>query len=292
MNKHKAGFVSIIGLPNVGKSTLLNALMGTKLSIVTPKAQTTRHRLRAILNGEGYQIVLSDTPGIIQKPGYRLHDAMNDYIQQALSDADIYILVTEAAMEPEKVYFPEKLSSTKRPVIHVLNKIDHLNQQEVFERLGAWQKILPNALHYPVSALNNFNVNTILNEILSFLPEHAAYFPDDDISDRHLRFFVSEIVREALFIQFKQEVPYCCEVQVDEFTEKDNVTVIKTILYVERDSQKSIIIGEKGKAIKRLGIESRRQIEDFLGVKVFLEISVKVSDDWRGNALQMKRFGY
>jgi len=289
---HKSGFVSIIGLPNVGKSTLLNTLMGTKLSIVTPKAQTTRHRLRAILTGEGYQIVFSDTPGIIIKPGYKLHDAMNDYIQQALADADVFVLVTEAAMEPEKVYFPEKLKTTKRPIIHVLNKIDLLNQQEVMNRLEEWRIILPDASHYAVSAVNKFNVETIKEEIIEKLPEHAAYFPDDELSDRNLRFFVSEIIREAVFMQFQQEVPYCCEVQIDEFTEKENITVIKSYLYVSRDSQKSIIIGENGKAIKRLGITSRKQIEEFLGKKVFLEINVKVSDDWRGNALQIKRFGY
>ena len=292
MNNFKAGFVSIIGLPNVGKSTLLNALMGTKLSIVTPKAQTTRHRLRAILTTDEYQIVFSDTPGIIEKPGYKLHDAMNEYIRQALSDADIFILVTEAAMDPQKAHFPEKLSTTKRPVIHILNKIDVLSQEEVMLKLDAWKAILPAAMHIPVSAVNKFNVESVLANILLNLPEHEAFFPGDDLSDRNLRFFVSEIIRESLFMQYQQEVPYCCEIQVDEFTEKENITVIKTTVFVGRDSQKSIIIGENGKAIKRLGITSRKQIEEFLGTRVYLEINVKVSDDWRSNAEQIKRFGY
>lgn len=292
MNKFKAGFVSIIGLPNVGKSTLLNVLMGTKLSIVTPKAQTTRHRLRAIMSTDEYQIVFSDTPGIIEKPGYKLHEAMNEYIQQALSDADIFVLVNDAAMDPKKAYFPEKLSTTRKPVLNVLNKIDLLTQEEVIENLDIWKTVLPNAIHIPVSALKDFNVKSVLAEIVSGLPEHMAYFPDDELSDRNLRFFVSEIIRECLFIQFRQEVPYCCEVQVDEFTEKENVTVIQTTVYVGRDSQKSIIIGEGGKAIKRLGITSRKQIEEFLGTKVYLEINVKVSENWRSDPTQMKRFGY
>lgn len=292
MNNFKAGFVSIIGLPNVGKSTLLNALMGTKLSIVTPKAQTTRHRLRAIMSTDEYQIVFSDTPGIIEKPGYKLHEAMNEYIQQALSDADIFVLVNEACMDPGKAYFPEKLSTTKKPVLNVLNKIDLMTQEEVMAKLEAWKTVLPGAVHIPVSALKDFNVKSVLSEIVTGLPEHQAYFPDDELSDRNLRFFVSEIIRECLFIQFKQEVPYCCEVQVDEFTEKENVTVIQTTVYVGRDSQKSIIIGEGGKAIKRLGITSRKQIEEFMGTKVYLEINVKVSENWRSDPTQMKRFGY
>lgn len=291
-NPHKAGFANIIGLPNVGKSTLLNALMGTKLSIVSPKAQTTRHRIRTILSGEGYQIVISDTPGIIQKPGYKLHDAMNEYISQALTDADVFILVTEAGMDAGKTFFPEKLKTTKRPVIHVLNKIDQLEQTAVISALDEWKKVLPRAIHIPVSAVNQFNIASVLDEIVSHLPEHEPYFPDDELSDRNLRFFASEIIRENIFLQYQQEIPYCCEVQVEEFSEKQDIYVIKSIVYVSRDSQKSIIIGEKGKAIKRLGMASRKRLEEFLGIKVFLDISVKVAEDWRSNSSQIQRFGY
>lgn len=292
MNMHKAGFASIIGLPNVGKSTLLNALMGTKLSIVTPKAQTTRHRIRTILSGEGYQVVISDTPGIIQKPGYKLHDAMNEYVNQALSDADIFILVTEAGMDPKKSFFPEKLKTTKQPVIHVLNKIDRMEQVDVVALLKTWEDVLPSAVHLPVSAVNHFNIDRVRDEIISRLPEHDPYFPDDELSDRNLRFFASEIIRENIFLQYQQEVPYHCEVQVEEFTEKENIYVIKAIIFVGRDTQKSILIGQGGKAIKKLGTESRKRLEDFLGIKVFLDISVKVAEDWRSNSSQIKRFGY
>ncbi|PKP23158.1 MAG: GTPase Era [Bacteroidetes bacterium HGW-Bacteroidetes-21] len=290
--EHKAGFANILGAPNVGKSTLMNAMLGQKLSIISPKAQTTRHRILGILNAEEYQIVFSDTPGIINKPSYKMHEAMMEFVNQALVDADVFMFVTEATQNPDEVAIPEKLKTTETPVIHVLNKIDLTGQEEIEAKMEKWKTLLPNAQTIPVSAVKNFNVAKVLMEILNVLPVHPPYYDKDEMSDRSLRFFVSEIIREKILDYYHQEIPYSCEVQIDEFQEKSDITVIKAVIYVARDSQKSIIIGEKGKAIKHLGIEARKDIEIFLDGRIYLELFVKVAENWRENPRQLKRFGY
>jgi len=289
--KHKAGFVNIIGLPNVGKSTFMNAILGEKLSIITPKAQTTRHRILGILNSEDYQIVFSDTPGII-KPKYKMQETMMDYVNQALTDADVLLLVTEINEDALTAHIPEKITTTKRPVIHLINKIDLNEQDFVVSQLEKWTERLPNAIHIPVSAIKNFNISKVLIEILHKLPEHEAYYPKDELSDRNMRFFVSEIIREKILLNYKQEIPYSCEVQIEEYVEKENIVHIRAIIYVNRESQKSILIGKGGLALKRVGTQARIDIEKFIDSKVFLELFVKVSDNWRNNPKQLRSFGY
>jgi GTP-binding protein Era len=289
---HKAGFVNIIGHPNVGKSTLMNLLTGEKLSIITPKAQTTRHRILGIVNGEDYQVVYSDTPGIV-KPHYKLHESMMKFVQGALQDADIFVYLTEVGENAFDEEVVEKIRLSGKPLIFVINKVDLVTPEEVQQKIAAWQERLPDALIIPISARLNFNVDKITAEVAHRLPEHPAFYPkDDELSDRPLRFFISEIIREKIFLQFKKEIPYSAEVAVESYKEGPKLTVISATIFVERETQKAIILGHHGAAIKRLGMSARRDIEDFIGSKIYLELSVKVSDDWRQDELKLKRFGY
>ncbi len=289
---HKAGFVNIIGHPNVGKSTLMNLLTGEKLSIITPKAQTTRHRILGIVNGEDYQVVYSDTPGIV-KPHYKLHESMMKFVQGALQDADIFVYLTEVGENAFDEEVVEKIKLSGKPLIFVINKVDLVTPEEVQQKIAAWQERLPDALIIPISARLNFNVDKIAAEVANRLPEHPAYYPkDDELSDRPLRFFISEIIREKIFLQFKKEIPYSAEVAVESYKEGPKLTVISATIFVERETQKAIILGHHGAAIKRLGMSARRDIEDFIGSKIYLELSIKVSDDWRQDELKLKRFGY
>jgi len=289
---HKAGFVNIIGHPNVGKSTLMNSLMGEKLSIITPKAQTTRHRILGIVNGDDYQIVYSDTPGIV-KPHYKLHDSMMKFVQTALQDADVFVYLSEVGESSFDTEVIEKIRNSGKPLLFVINKVDTITPMEVEGKVNYWQEQFPSAVIIPISAKLNFNVDRISTEVLRLLPENPPYFPkDDELSDRPLRFFVSEIIREKIFLLFKQEIPYSAEVVVDSYKEKTDIVAIGATVFVERETQKAIILGHKGAAIKKLGILARKDIEAFIGHRVYLELSIKVSSDWRENENQLKRFGY
>ncbi|MCF6169552.1 MAG: GTPase Era [Bacteroidales bacterium] len=289
---HKSGFVNIIGLPNVGKSTLMNALVGEKLSIITSKAQTTRHRIMGIVNGEDFQIVYSDTPGIVHQPAYKMHELMNKYIETALDDADIILLVTEAGKPFGQESVLDKISRAKIPVLLVINKIDLSDQEKVVEEMEAWKEKLPSAEAIPVSALNSFNIPKVFDLILRHLPESPPYFSKDEFTDRSMRFFVSEIIREKILTNYKKEVPYSVEVVVEEYKEEAKITRITANIFVARETQKAIILGHQGKAIKKTGTQARLDIEDFIGKKVFLELTVKVNKDWRDNENLLKRFGY
>lgn len=291
-SKHKSGFVNIVGSPNVGKSTLMNQLLGEKLSIVTSKAQTTRHRIHGILNEEDYQIVFSDTPGVVNS-SYELHDAMMSYVETSLKDADVLLMITDVF--EDKMNHEETLSKIKRlkvPVICLVNKIDLKEQSEVAERLAYWQNELPEATVLPISAKHGFNVAPILDLILEHLPESPPYYDKDSISDRPMRFFISEIIREKIFLNLKKEVPYACEVEVTDYIEEPDIIRIRAVIIVERDSQKGIIIGAKGRQLKYIGMDSRKDIEKFVGKKVFLETFVKVDKDWRSNENKLKKYGY
>ena len=289
---HKSGFVNIIGHPNVGKSTLMNMLIGEKLSIITPKAQTTRHRILGIVNGEDYQIVYSDTPGIV-KPHYKLHESMMKFVHSALQDADIFVYMTEVAEDNYDEEVISKIKLSGKPLLFLINKVDIISPKEVEEKVKFWQQKLPTAIVIPISAKLNYNTDKISSEILKLLPENEPYFPkDDELSDRPLRFFISEIVREHIFQLYKQEIPYSAEVVIDSYKEKAEIVVICATIYVERETQKAIILGHKGEAIKKLGTLARKDIEGFIEHKVFLELSIKVSKDWREDANQLKRFGY
>jgi GTP-binding protein Era len=289
---HKSGFVNIIGNPNVGKSTLLNALLGEKLSIITAKAQTTRHRIFGIFNDEETQIVFSDTPGII-KPSYGLQESMMSFAHATLKDADILLLMmTPKERGLKDPGFLESIKKMEIPVLVLINKIDISNQEEVEEAVDYWNSELPNAEIIPLSALEKFNTEGVLEKIKSLLIEGPAYFDKDAITDKTERFFVSEIIREKVLLNYQKEIPYCVEVEVESFKEEENIIKISSVLYVARDSQKGIIIGHKGRDIKRVGIQARKDIEAFLGKKVFLEIFVKVSKNWRDNERSLKRFGY
>lgn len=288
---HKAGFVSIIGKPNVGKSTLMNALLGEKLSVVNPKAQTTRHRIKGILSGEDYQIVFSDTPGIL-KPHYKLHESMMKQVEEAAEDADIIVFITDPENAVE-VALPDTLHlRDDQKLIIVINKVDTRTQEEIQSLINLWQTKFPHARIIPVSALYRFNLDTLLEAIKECLPEHPPYYPSDELTDRSVRFFVSEIIREKILSLYRREVPYSVEVVVDEFKEDVDITRIRALIYVARESQRMIIIGREGRAIKQLGIEARKEIEEFLDSKVYLELSVKVAKDWRDNEKILKRFGY
>lgn len=289
---HKSGFVNIVGSPNVGKSTLMNRLLGEKLSIVTSKAQTTRHRIRGILNHEDYQIVFSDTPGVVNA-AYELHESMMKYVNSSLSDADVLLFITdvfEDTMNHKETL--EKIKELKVPVICLVNKMDLRDQSVVADRLAHWANELPNATILPVSALHNFNVEPILNLILDKLPESPAFFDKEAISDRPMRFFISEIIREKIFLNLKKEVPYACEVEVTEYIEEEDIIRIRANIIVERDSQKGILIGAKGRQLKYIGIDSRKDIEKFVDKHVFLETFVKVDKDWRSNEGKLKKYGY
>ena len=292
MKNHKAGFVNIIGNPNVGKSTLMNALVGEKLSIVTAKAQTTRHRIMGIVNGEDWQIVYSDTPGIL-KPNYRLQQSMMNFVDTAIGDADIILYVTDTVEKADKnEEYIFKLQKIECPVILVINKIDISSQEEVVRLMGWWQEQLPKAIVYPASAKEKFNLDNIFDAIVSHLPEAPAWYDKDVFTDKNLRFFASEIIREKIFLNYSQEIPYSCEVSIEEFKEGEARYDISAVIYVMRDSQKGILIGKGGKALKKVGTEARMDMEDFFQKKVFLRLFVKVDPDWRENKKELRRFGY
>lgn len=289
---HKAGFVNIIGYPNVGKSTLMNALVGAKLSIITSKAQTTRHRIMGIVNGEDFQIVYSDTPGIVRTPSYRMHEYMNKFIDSALLDADIMLLMTEPGIRFQETDIIEKLTSTKMPVIVVINKIDLSNQPDVNEEMASWSKLIPGAEIVPISALESFNITSVFDLIITNLPESPPYYDKDEFTTRSVRFFVSEIIREKILVNYKKEIPYSVEVSVDSFKEEENLIRIAANIFVSRESQKAIILGHQGRSIKRTVTQARIDIEEFVGKKVYMETTVKVKKDWRDNENMLKQFGY
>ena len=292
MGQHKAGFVNIIGNPNVGKSTLMNALVGEKLSIVTAKSQTTRHRIMGIVNGEDYQIVYSDTPGIL-RPNYRLQQSMMNFVDTAIGDADIILYVTDVVEQSDKnSEYVEKLSKIDCPVILVINKIDISDQKKVTELMAYWQQKLPKAVIYPASALEKFNMDNIFDAIVENLPVAPAWFDKDTFTDKNMRFFASEIIREKIFLGYKEEIPYSCQVEIEEFHEGKERYDISAIIYVMRDSQKGIIIGKGGAALKKIGTQARIDMEDFFQTKVFLKLYVKVDPDWRESKKELKRFGY
>ena len=290
--RYHSGFVNIIGNPNVGKSTLMNALVGEKLSIVTAKAQTTRHRIMGIVNGDDYQIVYSDTPGIL-KPNYRLQKSMMDFVDTAIGDADIILYVTDVIEKGDKnAEYIEKLRKIECPVILVINKIDISTQEQVMNLMQWWQEQLPAAIIYPASAKERFNLENIFDAIVSHLPEAPAWFDKDAFTDKNLRFFASEIIREKIFLYYSQEIPYSCEVSIESFREGEERYEISAVIYVMRDSQKGIIIGKGGQALKKVGTKARLDMEDFFQKKVFLSLFVKVDPDWRENKKELKRFGY
>ena len=289
---HKSGFVNIIGNPNVGKSTLMNALIGQKLSIITSKAQTTRHRIMGILNDDDYQIVFSDTPGII-KPAYKLQENMMNFVHSAFQDADVLIYMVEIGekgLKDEKLY--ERIKKTSLPLILLINKIDLSNQDEIADYIVSWKKELPNASVLPISALNGFNLDQIKEYILENIPESPPYYDKDTITDKSERFFIEEIIREKILKHYKKEIPYSVEIEVEEFFEEEDIIKIRAIIYVLRESQKGILIGHKGLGLKRIGTEARRDIEVMLDKKVYLETPIKVNKNWRNDIKQLKKFGY
>ena len=289
---HKAGFVNIIGNPNVGKSTLMNAFIGEKLSIITSKAQTTRHRILGIVNGDDFQVILSDTPGII-KPAYELQSSMMDFVKSAFDDADILIYMLEIGeKELKDQAFFEKIKASKAPVLMLLNKIDTSNQEQLESQAALWQQNVPNAEFFPISALEGFNVKNVLDRIIELLPESPAYYPKDQLTDKPERFFVNECIREKILINYKKEIPYAAEVVTEEFFEEEEIIRMRSVIMVERETQKGIVIGHKGSALKRVGVEARKDLEKFFGKQVHLELYVKVNKNWRSNQNQLKRFGY
>ena len=289
---HKAGFVNIIGNPNVGKSTLMNALVGEKLSIITPKAQTTRHRILGIVNEENYQVVFSDTPGII-KPAYELQSSMMDFVKSAFEDADILIYMVEVGeMELKNEAFFKRIIHSEIPIILLLNKIDKSSQEEVEQKIEYWRSKVPNAEVFVISALEGFGVSAVFEKIKELLPEGAAFYPKDQLTDKPERFFVNEKIREKILMHYKKEIPYSVEVETEEFVEGENLVRIRSIIMVERETQKGIIIGHKGSALKRVGAEARKDLEKFFDKKVFIELYVKVNKNWRSDKNQLKRFGY
>ena len=288
---HKAGFVSIIGKPNVGKSTLMNALVGEKLSIITPKAKTTRHRILGIVNEENYQIVFSDTPGII-KPRYGLQDSMMNFVKGALSDADLILFVTDVNEQHDENDVLEKIINTTIPMIVLINKIDGATQEQVDEKQAYWQELLKPKHIYAISALHKYNLEGIMGQVLEYLPEHPAYYDKEELTDKTQRFFVSEIIREKIFNNYQKEIPYSTEVVITAFKEEEKITRISAEIIVERDSQKNILIGKGGAMLKKVGTEARKDIEKFLDQKVFLETFVKVLPDWRSKKNYLKSFGY
>tara|TARA_Y100000815_G_scaffold180501_1_gene164433 strand:+ start:261 stop:1142 length:882 start_codon:yes stop_codon:yes gene_type:complete len=289
---HKAGFVNIIGNPNVGKSTLMNAFIGEKLSIITSKAQTTRHRILGIVNGDDFQVILSDTPGII-KPAYELQESMMDFVKSAFEDADVLVYMVEIGeKELKDEAFFKKITNSKIPVLLLLNKIDNSNQEQLEEQAELWQQKVPNAEFYPISALNGFNVQNVFDRIIELLPESPPFYPKDQLTDKPERFFVNEAIREKILMHYKKEIPYAVEVDTEEFFEEESIIRMRSVIMVERDTQKGIIIGHKGSALKRVGVEARKDLEKFFGKQVHLELYVKVNKNWRSNQNQLKRFGY
>lgn len=289
---HKAGFVNIIGNPNVGKSTLMNAFVGEKLSIITSKAQTTRHRILGIVNGEDFQMILSDTPGII-KPAYELQSSMMNFVKSAFDDADVLLYMVEIGEKALKdEAFFNKISASKIPVLLLLNKIDVSEQEIVEAQVQYWQEQLPTVEIHLISALKNFNIKEVFQRIIELMPESPPYYPKDQLTDKPERFFVNEIIREKILIHYKKEIPYSVEIETEEFFEDARIIRIRSIIMVERDSQKGIIIGHKGSALKRVGVESRKDLERFFEKQVHIELYVKVNKNWRSNERQLKRFGY
>ena len=290
--KHKSGFISIIGNPNVGKSTLLNALIGTNLSIITSKAQTTRHRILGILNDKDYQMVFSDTPGVI-KPLYEMQNSMMSFVKESLNDADILILmvtVDNIKLKEEKLF--DRIKKSKAPLLVLINKIDLSNQNEIEKNVTHWEAIFPKAGIYPISALNGFFMNELKNIILSYLPYSPPFFPKDQLTDKPERFFVNEAIRKQILLRYEKEIPYSVEVNTEEFHENQKIIKIRSVILVERDSQKGILIGHKGESLKKVGIGARISLQDFFGKKIHLELYVKVSKNWRSNNSMLKRFGY
>jgi len=289
---HKAGFVNIIGNPNVGKSTLMNAFVGEKLSIITSKAQTTRHRILGIVNGDEFQMILSDTPGII-KPAYELQESMMDFVKSAFDDADVLIYMVEIGeQELKDEAFFRKITNSKIPVLLLLNKIDKSDQQQLEAQVQLWSEKVPNAEIYPISALEGFNVKEVFSRIIELLPESPPYYPKDQLTDKPERFFVNETIREKILLHYKKEIPYAVEIDTEEFFEEEEIIRMRSVIMVERDTQKGIIIGHKGTALKRVGIEARKDLEVFFGKQVHLELYVKVNKNWRSDQKQLKRFGY
>ncbi len=289
---HKAGFVNIIGNPNVGKSTLMNAFVGERLSIITSKAQTTRHRILGIVNGEDFQVILSDTPGII-KPSYELQERMMDFVKSAFDDADVLLYLVELGeKELKDEAFFNKIPNAKIPVLLLINKIDTGNEALLSESVDLWKSKVPNAEVFAISALQNFGVPEVFNRIITLLPESPPFYPKDQLTDKPERFFVNEIIREKILIHYKKEIPYSVEIDTEEFFEDENIIRIRSVIMVERETQKGIIIGHKGSALKRVGVESRSDLEKFFGKQIHIELYVKVNKNWRSNERQLKRFGY
>ncbi len=290
--EHKAGFVSILGNPNVGKSTLMNRLVGERLSIITNKSQTTRHRIKGIVNGENYQIVFSDTPGVV-KPSYKMQEYMLDFSKSAIVDADIILYVTDTVESIDKnMDFIEKVKASEVPILLVINKVDLSNPEKLDALFDRWKELMPKAEVFPISATENFNVDNLYKRILELLPAGEPYFDKEDLTDMPARFFVNEIIREKILLNYEKEVPYSVEVVVEEFKEDDHRINISAVINVERDSQKGIIIGKQGASLKKVGTEARKDIEAFFGKKVFLSLYVKVLKDWRNKESDLKQFGY
>ncbi|MDR0421322.1 MAG: GTPase Era [Prevotellaceae bacterium] len=291
-NAHRSGFVNIIGNPNVGKSTLMNMLVGENLSIITAKSQTTRHRILGIVSGDNFQIVYSDTPGII-KPKYRLQSSMMRFVNTAIGDADVIVYVTDVIEKTDKnIEYIERLKDIDTPIILIINKIDLTSQQILNNLVEQWQKLLPEAFIYPASALEKFNLENIFSKIMELIPEGPAYYAKDELTDKNLRFFASEIIREKILLHYRKEIPYCVEVGIENFIEEKNMYTIEAVIYVARESQKGIIIGHNGKSLKCVGTDARKDMEKFFDRKVFLKLFVKVDPDWRNSEQQLKKFGY
>lgn len=289
---HKAGFVNIIGNPNVGKSTLMNALVGERLSIITSKAQTTRHRILGIVNGDDFQVLFSDTPGII-KPAYEMQESMMKFVKSAFEDADVLLYMVETGeKELKDEDFFKKIVKSKIPVLLLLNKIDKTTQDQLEAQVDHWKALVPNAEIIPISALENFNVQAVFSRILELLPESPPYYPKDALTDKPERFFVNEIIREKILMFYDKEIPYAVEIETEEFKEDDDIIRIRALIMVERDTQKGIIIGHKGAAIKKVGIAARADLEKFFGKQIHIEFFVKVNKDWRSDKRQLRRFGY
>jgi len=289
---HKAGFVNIIGCPNVGKSTLMNALVGERLSIITSKAQTTRHRIMGIVSGENYQIVFSDTPGII-KPLYKLQEKMMQFVVTAFTDADLFLLITDIFedIQLEESYL-KKLQKTQTPILLLINKVDIVTQEKLEQKVLEWKEKLPNAEIIAISALQKFNLDKVMERIIELLPPGEAFYNKDEFTDKPERFFVSEMIREKILLNYKKEVPYSVEIIVNSFKEEENIIRIQADILVERDSQKGIIIGNKGEALKRVGSQARKDLETFFQKQIYLELFVKVDKDWRSSDNRLKNFGY
>ena len=289
---HKSGFINIIGNPNVGKSTLMNCLVGEKLSIITSKAQTTRHRIIGIVNGDEFQLIFSDTPGIV-KPSYELQNSMMDFVKSALDDADIILYMLEIGEKSIKdLSVHNKILNAKVPTLILLNKIDLSNQEDLEQEVNKWSAQYPNSEIFPISALNNFNIENLINRIIELIPESPPYFPKDQLTDKPERFFVNEKLREKILMFYDKEIPYSVEIVTEEFKEEENIIKIRSQILVERESQKGIIIGHKGSALKKIGTKARLDLEKFFDKKVFIDLHVKVSKNWRSNTKLLKKFGY